>query len=374
MTSQSSAALHTPPSTPEWKAIVARFQEPSTPRAVWQLVNTLGSYALVWTLMFFSLQVSWWLTIPLAVIAAGLLVRVFIIFHDCGHGSFFKSRLANDLVGFVTGVLTFTPYHHWRWEHSVHHASSGDLDRRGKGDLWTLTVEEYLKSSPWRRFLYRLARNPIVLFVIAPVFLFVLRERFPSSDAKPRERRSVWLMNFAILGMVSGLSLAFGIKEYVILQLLVTMISGGLGVWLFYVQHQFDGVYWERSEQWDFLTAALRGSSYYRLPKILQWFTGNIGYHHIHHLSPRIPNYNLERCHNSHSIFSEVKPITLFASLKLITYHLWDEQRGELVSFRQVRRHLKAARRSAASHAVVATTSDARTDQRAETLTKGISE
>jgi omega-6 fatty acid desaturase (delta-12 desaturase) len=181
-------------------------------------------------------------------------------------------------------------------------------------------------------------------------------------------------MNFAILGMVSGLSLAFGIKEYVILQLLVTMISGGLGVWLFYVQHQFDGVYWERSEQWDFLTAALRGSSYYRLPKILQWFTGNIGYHHIHHLSPRIPNYNLERCHNSHSIFSEVKPITLFASLKLITYHLWDEQRGELVSFRQVRRHLKAARRSAASHAVVATTSDARTDQRAETLTKGISE
>lgn len=374
MTSQSSAALHTPLSTPEWKAIVARFQEPSTPRAVWQLVNTLGSYALTWTLMFFSLQVSWWLTVPLAVIAAGLLVRVFIIFHDCGHGSFFKSRLANDLVGFITGALTFTPYHHWRWEHSVHHASSGDLDRRGKGDLWTLTVEEYLKSSPWRRFLYRLARNPIVLFVIAPVFLFVLRERFPSSDAKPRERRSVWLMNFAILGMVSGLSLAFGIKEYVILQLLVTMISGGLGVWLFYVQHQFDGAYWERSEQWDFLTAALQGSSYYRLPKILQWFTGNIGYHHIHHLSPRIPNYNLERCHNSHSIFSQVKPITLFASLKLITYHLWDEQRGKLVSFRHVRRHLKAARRSAASHAVVATTSDARTDQRAETLTKEIPE
>jgi omega-6 fatty acid desaturase (delta-12 desaturase) len=369
MNSQVSAALHTPLSIPEWKSIIAEFQESSTPRAVWQLVNSLGSYALVWALMFFSLKVSWWLTVPLAVIAAGLLVRVFIIFHDCGHGSFFKSRLANDVVGFVTGVLTFTPYHHWRWEHSVHHASSGDLDRRGKGDVWTLTVQEYLNSPRWTRFVYRLARNPVVLFVIAPVFLFVLRERFPSSGAKPRERRSVWLMNFAILAMVSALGYAFGIKEYVVIQLLVTMISGGLGVWLFYVQHQFDGAYWERSEHWDFTAAALQGSSFYRLPKILQWFSGNIGYHHIHHLSPRIPNYNLERCHNSHSVFSQVKPITLFASLKLITYHLWDEQRGKLVSFRQVRRRLKVARKSAASHAVVATTSDASSDQR-ETRSK----
>lgn len=374
MTTQSSAALHPPPSTSEWKAIVARFQESSTPRAVWQLVNSVGSYALLWVLMYFSLKVSWWLTVPLAVVASGLLVRVFIIFHDCGHGSFFKSRVANDIVGFITGMLTFTPYHHWRWEHSIHHASSGDLDRRGKGDVWTLTVEEYLNSSRWTRFLYRLARNPIVLFVLAPVFLFILRERFPSSDAKPREKRSVWMMNFAILAMVTGLSWAFGIKEYVIIQLLITTISGGLGVWLFYVQHQFDGAYWERSEHWDFLTAALQGSSFYRLPKVLQWFSGNIGFHHIHHLSPRIPNYNLERCHNSHPIFSQVKPVTLFASLKLITYHLWDEQRGELVSFRRVRNRLKEDRKSAASHAVVATTSDARTDQRAEVSPKEIIE
>jgi len=353
----------------EWKEVVAEFQEPSTPRAIWQLVNTLGSYAIVWALMFFSLKVSWWLTVPLAIVAAGLLVRVFIIFHDCGHGSFLKSRLANDIVGFITGMLTFTPYHHWRWEHSLHHASSGDLDRRGTGDLWTLTVQEYLNSPRRTRFLYRLARNPIVLFVIAPVFLFIFRERFPAAEAKPRERKSVWLMNLAILAMVSALSWTFGIKQYVIIQLLITMVSGGLGVWLFYVQHQFDGAYWERGENWDFTAAALQGSSFYRLPRILQWFSGNIGYHHIHHLSPRIPNYNLERCHDSHPVFKQVKPITLLGSLKLTTYHLWDEIHGKLVSFRHVRRQVKEARKSASSHAVAYTTSDSRNDQGAASRT-----
>jgi acyl-lipid omega-6 desaturase (Delta-12 desaturase) len=358
MNSQISASTHTSLNTFEWKAIVAEFQEPSTPRAVWQLVNTLGSYAIVWALMLWCHTVSWWLTLPLAVLAAGLLVRVFIIFHDCGHGSFFKSRLANDIFGFITGMFTFTPYHHWRWEHSLHHASSGDLDRRGTGDLWTMTVQEYLDSSKWKRFLYRLARNPIVLFALAPIFLFIFRERFPSTKAKPRERRSVWWMNSAILAKVIALAWAFGIKDYLIIQLLIMIVSGGLGVWLFYVQHQFDGAYWERGDNWDYTAAALQGSSFYRLPRILQWFSGNIGYHHIHHLSPRIPNYNLQRCHDSHPLFREVKPITLFGSLKLITYHLWDEHRGKLVSFRQVHRSLKAIRKSASSQAAVATTSE----------------
>jgi acyl-lipid omega-6 desaturase (Delta-12 desaturase) len=363
MNSQISATLHTSLSTSEWKAIVAEFQEPSTLRAVWQLVNTLGSYAIVWALMLWSHAVSWWLTVPLAVLAAGLLVRIFIIFHDCGHGSFFKSRLANDVLGFITGTLTFTPYHHWRWEHSLHHASSGDLDRRGTGDLWTMTVQEYLESSKWRRFLYRLARNPIVLFVLAPVFLFLLRERFPSASAKPRERRSVWWMNSAILAMVLLLSWAFGIKDYLIIQLLVMVVSGGLGVWLFYVQHQFDGAYWERGENWDYIAAALQGSSFYRLPRILQWFSGNIGYHHIHHLSPRIPNYNLQRCHDSHPLFKQVKPVTLLGSMKLINYPLWDEQRRKLVSFRHVRRRQKAIRKSPSSHAVESTASESRPDR-----------
>jgi omega-6 fatty acid desaturase (delta-12 desaturase) len=325
----------------EWKAIVVKFQKPSVWRATWQLVNTLGGYALVWGLMYWSLSISYWLTVPLVLLAAGLLVRVFIIFHDCGHGSFFKSRLANSIIGFVCGILTLTPFYHWRWEHSLHHASSGDLDRRGTGDVWTMTVEEYLESSPWKRFSYRLARNPIVLFFIAPAVLFVVMERFPSSKADARERHSVWWMNLAILGMVIGMSFVFGFEAYIILQLLVTVVGGAVGVWMFYVQHQFDGAYWERAEEWDYTTAALQGSSFYRLPKILQWFSGNIGFHHIHHLSPRIPNYNLERCHKSHVVFQTVKPLGFFRSFKSITFHLWDEQKRKLVSFRHVRRDLR---------------------------------
>ena len=274
-------------------------------------------------------------------LAGGILVRIFIIFHDCGHGSFVGSRRANDIIGFVAGMLTFTPYYHWRWEHSLHHATSGDLDRRGTGDVWTLTVEEYLKSSGWTRFAYRLSRNPVVLFMIAPAFLFIVRERFPSPRANEREKHSVWWMNLAILLMVCGLIWAFGWKTYVCIQLVISMVGGAAGVWMFYVQHQFDGAYWERGEEWDYTTAALQGSSFYKLPKILQWFSGNIGFHHIHHLSPRIPNYNLERCHNAHRLFQEVQPVTLRASFRSVTFHLWDEEARKLISFRQLRRRQK---------------------------------
>ena len=324
--------------TRAWKAIVLEYQKPSLWRAVWQLVNTLGPYALLWYLMYLSFTWSWWLTFGLAVLAGMFLVRIFIIFHDCGHGSFFKSHLANDIVGFVTGVLTFTPYYHWRWEHSIHHASAGALDRRGTGDIWTLTVEEYLKASRWKRFAYRLARNPLVLFGIAPVFLFLIQQRFSSPKANSRERWSVRWMNAAIFAMAAGLSWAFGIVPYILVQLAVIMVGGGLGIWMFYVQHQFEDVYWEREENWDFTAAALQGSSFYKLPKVLQWFSGNIGFHHIHHLSPRIPNYNLERCHRADPIFQQVKPLTVFTSLKSLTFRLWDEQRGRLVSFRQMRK------------------------------------
>ncbi len=325
------------PSTAEWKAIVAPYQKPSTWRATWQIVDTIVPYALCWVLMYWTVTISWWLTIPLAMIAGALLVRVFIIFHDCGHGSFFKSRVANDITGFIAGIFTLTPYYHWRWEHSLHHATSGDLDRRGTGDVWTLTVQEYLESSRWKRFAYRLARNPIVLFFIAPVFLFVVRERFPSPKASPRERRSVWQMNMAIFVMATCLSLVFGLKEYLLIQLTVTMTAGAAGVWMFYVQHQFEDAYWERGEEWDYTTAALQGSSFYKLPRILQWLSGNIGFHHIHHLSPRVANYNLERCHNSHPLFQDVKPLTLLTSLKSIKFRLWDEKRGRLVGFRHLR-------------------------------------
>jgi acyl-lipid omega-6 desaturase (Delta-12 desaturase) len=283
----------TAPKISEWKEIVSRFQEPSAGRAIWQLVNTLVPYAALWYAMYRAVAVSWWLALPLMAVAGLLLVRVFIIFHDCGHGSFFRSKRVNDLVGFFTGMLTFTPYHHWRWEHSLHHASSGDLDRRGVGDIWTLTVNEYLAAPFWKRLAYRVTRNPFVLFVLAPIGLFLIYQRRPSSTASARERNSVWMMNLALVVMGVLMSWAIGFKTYALLQLGVMTVAGSAGVWMFYVQHQFEDVYWERREEWDYTAAALQGSSFYKLPKILQWFTGNIGFHHVHHLSSRIPNYNL---------------------------------------------------------------------------------
>ena len=325
------------PSVAEWKAIVAEYQQPSAWRAGWQLVNTLCPYAVLWYLMHRFLDVSWWLVVPLAMMAGVLLARVFIIFHDCGHGSFFASRRANAVTGFITGLLTFTPFYHWRWEHALHHATTGDLDRRGIGDLWTMTVQEYLESSRWRRFAYKLARNPFILFVLAPFYVFVFQQRLPKRQADARERRSVWFMNLAVLGMVLVLGWIFGPWRYLVIQSIVIGVVGAAGLWMFYIQHQFEDTYWERHEDWDFTAAALQGSSFYQLPRVLQWLTGNIGFHHIHHLSARIPNYNLERCHNSHPVFQQVKPVTIRISLKSLAYRLWDTQLGKLVGYRRMR-------------------------------------
>jgi acyl-lipid omega-6 desaturase (Delta-12 desaturase) len=324
-----------------WKQIVARYQKPSVAAGVWQIVNTVIPYAGLWALMYFTHKVSWWLTVPLAILTGGFMVRTFIIFHDCGHGSFFKSQRANHILGAITGFLTFTPYFHWRWEHAIHHSTSGDLDRRGTGDVWTLTVQEYLEASRWKRFAYRLARNPFVLFLIAPLFLFLVMQRFHAKKAGSKEILSVYLTNLALAFMATGLSLVFGLKAYLIIQLIIVSVAGSAGVWLFYVQHQFEGAYWQRTENWDYATAALKGSSFYKLPKVLQWFSGNIGFHHIHHLSPRIPNYHLEKCHNSEPLFQTVPPVTLFSSFKSFTFRLWDEQRCKLVGFG----HLRTLRR-----------------------------
>jgi acyl-lipid omega-6 desaturase (Delta-12 desaturase) len=335
-----------------WKAIVARYEKPSLPRALWQMVNTFVPYVALWFLMYLGVQVSWWIVAPLAILAGAFLVRIFIIFHDCGHRSYFKSTWANDLVGFISGVLTFTPYYQWRWEHSIHHATSGHLDKRGVGDIWTMTVQEYLEASRWKRFAYRLARNPFILFVMAPLFIFVLRQRLPSLKANKRERHSVYAMNVALAAMAFALSLVFGVKAYILIQLIVLAVGGGAGVWLFYVQHQFEGVYWERGEDWDYTRAALDGSSFYKLPKVLQWFSGNIGFHHIHHLSARIPNYNLERCHKANPLFQRVKPVTLRGSLKSFQFRLWDEQSRILVGYRHLKtmRVAQQAQRESSSH------------------------
>ena len=325
------------PDTSKWKEIVARYQKPCVGRATWQMVNTIIPFIGLWVAMYFTKGISWWITVPLAILAGALTVRMFIIFHDCGHGSFFKSQTANHIVGTITGILTFTPYYHWRWEHAIHHSSSGDLDRRGIGDVWTLTVEEYLNSSRWRRFSYQLARNPFILFLIAPMILFLGINRVPKPQFPARERYSVHLTTLAIGLMSAGLIAAFGLKAFLIIQLTILAVAGSAGVWLFYVQHQYEGVYWERSDNWDYVSAALHGSSFYKLPKVLQWFSGNIGFHHIHHLSARIPNYNLERCHKAEPLFQTVKPITLVSSLKSFTFRLWDEQHRRLVGYGYLR-------------------------------------
>jgi len=326
---------------------VARHQTPSFRSSVWQLANSLIPYLALWGLMAWTLSISYWITLALAVPAAGFLVRIFIIFHDCCHGSFFRSRRANTFWGLVTGVLTFTPYQQWRHSHAMHHATSGDLDRRGTGDIWTLTVREYLESSRWKRLAYRLVRNPIVLFLLAPPYLFLIQYRIPSRGAGKRERQSVHRMNATLVVIVVLMSLTLGIKTFLWVQLPMSMLATAVGVWLFYVQHQFEGVYWEWREHWDFVGAALNGSSYYKLPKVLQWFSGNIGFHHIHHLSPGIPNYNLEKWHRENPVFHTVKAITLWASMKSLSFRLWDEQRRRLVGYGQLRATRHATDRGA---------------------------
>ena len=302
------------------------------------MANSFLPYVLLWFAMVRALAFSYWVMLPIAILASGFLVRIFIIFHDCGHGSFFRSKRANNVTGAIAGVLNLTPYRHWRWQHALHHGTSGDLDRRGSGDVWTLTVQEYVESTRWRRFAYRVARNPVVLFLIAPLYLFVVDHRFPASEAPPRERRSVWQTNLALVGIGVVLSAVMGLKALLLIQLTISAIAGALGVWLFYVQHQFQGAYWARTENWDYTAAAVQGSSYYKLPKILQWFTGNIGFHHIHHLSPRIPNYHLQRCHDADPFFTSITPVTLLSSRKSLAFRLWDEQRKKYVGFR----HLKS--------------------------------
>jgi omega-6 fatty acid desaturase (delta-12 desaturase) len=282
--------------------------------------------------MVWSLQISYWLTLALVIPAAGMVVRIFIIFHDCGHGSFFKSSQANHWVGSILGLLVFTPYFYWRQSHATHHATAGNLDKRGVGDVWTMTVEEYLAAPRWKRFSYRVYRNPLIMFGIGPLIVFLVTQRFASRSFKKRERNSVYWANLALAVLITLISWAIGFKNYVLIQLPVIWLATSVGVWMFYIQHQFEGVYWERAQNWDFVKAGLDGSSFYQLPKVLQWFTGNIGFHHIRHLSPKIPNYLLEKCHRENPIF-HVKPVKILDSLKSLSLRLWDEKNRRLVSF-----------------------------------------
>jgi len=274
-----------------------------------------------------------WLTLVLAVPAAGFLMRIFVIFHDCGHGSFFKSTRANDIVGIIAGILVFTPYYYWRHAHAVHHGTSGDLDRRGVGDMWTMTVKEYQTASPLRRLLYRAFRQPVILFGIGPVFIFAFFQRLPMQSRPGRERNSVHGTNLALLAILVLAWSTIGLPAYLLVQIPVLMLGSSVGVWLFYQQHQFEDTTWERHQEWDYFTAAMYGSSFYKLPRLLQWFTGNIGFHHIHHLDARIPNYYLETCYLEHPDFQQVTPLTLRTSLHSLKLRLWDEEQGRMVGY-----------------------------------------
>jgi omega-6 fatty acid desaturase (delta-12 desaturase) len=327
---------------------ISRFQQATRLKSIWQLVNSLVPYAGLWYLAYEALRVSFWLALPVTIIASGFLIRIFIIFHDCGHGSFFRSKRANDFWGVVTGIITFTPYHYWRANHARHHATSGNLDKRGQGDVWMMTVTEYL-SAPFKlRLQYRLYRNPLIMFLLGPLFILLITHRIVRRNANRFERWSVHYTNLGIVVVGIALSLLMGVKTYLILQGLILYIGFIAGVWLFYVQHQFEDVYWERNDNWDFVTASLDGGSFYRLPAVLRWFSGNIGYHHIHHLNPRVPNYHLDRCQRQVSGLDRAKTIGLFASLRALNYRLWDEESSTLVGFGEVRRRRRSLARAEA--------------------------
>ena len=320
-----------------WQKMVAPYQRSDLRRSLGQLANSLLPYLGLWVLMVLSLRVSYWLTLVLIVPAAGFLVRLFIIFHDCGHGSFFNTTTANRRVGFFLGLLVFTPSESWWHAHAVHHATAGNLDKRGVGDVMTMTVEEYQKSSRWQRISYRFFRHPAVLLGLGPFFSFLVMPRFPTSSSSKSDRRSILLTDLALAVVFVLMSLLIGVKEYLIIQVPVMWLAGAAGIWMFYVQHQFETVYWARSSEWDYTRAALEGASFYRLPRVLQWFTGNIGFHHIHHLSPRIPNYFLEKCFKENPLLTPPLIISLRTALKSLSLRLWDERTRRMVGFRALR-------------------------------------
>lgn len=322
---------------PEWMEIISRYNRPDNLKSWWQIINSVVAYLLMWILMIWSLRVSYWLTLALTILAAGFLVRTFIIFHDCGHGSFFRSGRMNTIIGVITGLLVFTPYHRWHRDHHIHHQTVGNLEKRGTGDVMTVTVAEYESMSGWRRFIYRLYRHPLFLLGIAPLLLFVVLYRFPRKYMSVKEHVYVHLTNLALALVIYLMVMAIGWKAYLMIQLPVLYIATIHGVWLFYVQHQYRHVVWSDSSSWDYMTMALNGSSFFRLPPLLNWFTGNIGYHHIHHLSPLIPNYNLKRCNDENALFSNVKPITFLSAFESLILRLWDEKKGMLISFRERR-------------------------------------
>ena len=327
-----------------WRDIVARYQRTHVGRAFLQLVLTLGPLFGLFAVMAWSLSVSYWLTLLLAIPTAGFLVRTFIIMHDCAHSSFLPWRTANDWIGAFTGYLTLTPFHQWRRDHAIHHASSGDLDRRGHGDVDTITVREYLALPPAAQFRYRMKRHPLALLLVGPLWLMYSQRSRPRSKAtKDKQISSVFWTNVAIAATVA-LALVLGVlPEFLLVYFPVIYISGSAGVFLFYVQHQYEDTYWERHKEWDYATASIAGSSYLKLPAPLMWITGNIGLHHVHHIGPKIPYYQLQQAHDENPFFHDVTVLTLKDTGRALTLSLWDEEQDKLISFKDLEQRTKAA-------------------------------
>lgn len=312
---------------------IVPYQKPVLQKSVWQLINSVIPFIALWVLAYWSLSYSVGLTLLLDVAAAGFLVRIFILFHDCCHHSFFQSRRANEWVGTVTGLLTGFSYQKWKNEHNMHHAGNGNLEKRGIGDITTLTVEEYNALPRFRRFLYRLYRNPFILFGLGPFYLMLVQSRLNRRGAGRKERLSTHVTNLFLIATAVGLWGLLGWKSLLLVHGPILYFAAMAGIWLFYVQHQFEDAYFEESGDWDYETAALKGSSFYRLPKMLQWLTGNIGFHHIHHLSPKIPNYRLPEAHEQNPAFRSVPTFGLIGSLRSLKYRLWDAKSKKMVGF-----------------------------------------
>ncbi|WP_114167460.1 fatty acid desaturase [Exiguobacterium sp. TNDT2] len=325
---------------------VSPFEKADAKKSVRQMINTILPFLAAWILAYQALQISVFVAIPLAIVAAGFVVRMFIIFHDCTHGSFFKNKKSNAIVGTIMGILTLFPYEKWKREHSIHHASSGNLDKRGVGDIWVMTIEEYVAASKWTRLQYRLYRNPLVMFGLGPLFLILITSRFNRKDARKKERNNTYLINLSLVVLYALVIALVGWKAFLIVQGTTMFTAGVLGIWLFYVQHTFEDSYFEDESEWDYVKAAIEGSSYYELPKVLQWVTGNIGFHHVHHLSPRVPNYNLEQAHTSTPPLQKATTIGLFSSLKSLRYKLYDAKNKTFVTFRDIKHLLREPKTS----------------------------
>ncbi len=323
-----------------WPQIVKKYQAPNVKKAVIQILNSFLPFLALWVAMYFSLEVSYWLTLALGVLNAFFLVRIFIIQHDCGHQSFLKSRKVNNVIGQICSYFSMIPYKYWARSHNFHHAHNGQLETRDIGDLTTLTVEEYRELDKWGRLKYRIYRSPLIMFFIGPVYYLTIHNRIPSKSeimkGWTKERKALWLNNLGLITIYISMGFLIGWKKFLLVQAPIIVFFGIIAIWFFYVQHQHEENYKQWKENWEYLLSAIRGSSYYKLPKVMMWLTGNIGFHHIHHLSSLIPNYNLEKCNKENPILEKyVNILTFRESIKCAFYKLWDEQSQRMITFRE---------------------------------------